>query len=86
MKEEDESKWVADDPHSGLMLVAEGDPPPGAHMGHMSFSSFNPELQKLQVAFWQTPSPFFPSSPWLVSPPPCLAISMAVADCVQEPK
>ena len=49
VQHEDESKWVADAPVTGLVLVSEGDPPPGAHLGHMSFSSFNPELQKLQV-------------------------------------
>ncbi|KAL3137397.1 hypothetical protein ABBQ32_006920 [Trebouxia sp. C0010 RCD-2024] len=48
VQHEDDSKWVTDAPHTGLVLVTEGDPPPGAHMGHMSFSKFNPELQKLQ--------------------------------------
>lgn len=48
VQHENDSKWVADAPQMGLVLVTEGDPPPGAHLGHMSFSSFNPELQKLQ--------------------------------------
>ena len=51
-KEEEEEEWVATAPagQSGCVILVEGNPPPGAHMGHMSFNSFNPELEKLQVA------------------------------------
>ena len=48
VKVEDDSRWVAE-PQAGCVVLTEGDPPPGAHFGHMSFSSFNSELQKLQV-------------------------------------
>lgn len=47
-KTEDEAKWVAQTQQTGCVVLTEGDPPPTAHFGHMSFSSFNPELQKLQ--------------------------------------
>lgn len=49
VKAEDDSEWVAEGQQTGCVVLTEGDPPPGAHFGHMSFSSFNPELQKLQV-------------------------------------
>ncbi|DBA81136.1 TPA: hypothetical protein ACH3X2_007105 [Trebouxia sp. C0005] len=44
----DDSEWVAEGQQTGCTVLAEGDPLPSAHFGHMSFSSFNPELQKLQ--------------------------------------
>ena len=80
MKEEDESKWVADAPHSGLILVSEGDPPPGAHMGHMSFSSFNPELQKLQVGtcFLHPTLPYAACVPSPPLPPSSAALPQTV--------
>ena len=56
MQESNDSEWVAEGAAapSGCVLIVEGTPPPGASMGHMSFHSFNPELQKLQV----TPAAF----------------------------
>ncbi|DBA92455.1 hypothetical protein WJX77_001854 [Trebouxia sp. C0004] len=44
----DDSEWVAEGQQTGCTVLAEGDPLPSAYFGHMSFSSFNPELQKLQ--------------------------------------
>lgn len=48
VKAVDDSEWVAERQQTGCTVLAEGDPPPSALFGHMSFSSFNPELQKLQ--------------------------------------
>lgn len=50
---EEEEEWVATAPAapSGCVVLVEGNPPPGAHMGHMSFNSFNPHLEKLQVSY-----------------------------------
>ena len=50
VKVDDDSEWVAEGQQTGCTVLAEGDPLPSAHFGHMSFSSFNPELQKLQVS------------------------------------
>lgn len=44
----DDNEWVAEGQQTGCTVLSEGDPLPSAHFGHMSFSSFNPELQKLQ--------------------------------------
>lgn len=46
----DDNEWVAEGQQTGCTVLSEGDPLPSAHFGHMSFSSFNPELQKLQVS------------------------------------
>ena len=56
-KKEEEEEWVADAPAgpSGCVVLVEGNPPPGAHMGHMSFNSFNPDLEKLQVDYAMFP-------------------------------
>ena len=50
---EEEEEWVANAPAGpcGCVVLVEGNPPPGAHMGHMSFNSFNPDLEKLQVSY-----------------------------------
>ena len=58
VRADEEDKWTADAQQTGCVVLTEADPPPGAYFGHMSFSSFNPELQKLQVSIHFVMMPF----------------------------
>ena len=48
---EDEGHWLASagPATGGCVVLMEGDPPPGAPIGHMSFRAFNPTVEKLHV-------------------------------------
>ena len=48
---EEEAHWVvpAVPGGGGCTVLLEADPPPGTAIGHMSFSAFNPAIEKLHV-------------------------------------
>jgi len=55
MDTEEEAHWVVSAAAGvrGCTVLLEADPPPGTAIGHMSFQSFNPAVEKLHVRLCQ---------------------------------